>query len=57
MFDTRCEGISCSAIKNYSWSLYVRVENGSQSWREINNLYTIALTALNGPNVIFNGGD
>ncbi|CAH3172071.1 unnamed protein product, partial [Porites evermanni] len=58
MFDTQCEGISCSAIKNYSWSLYVRLENGShKSWGEINNLYTIALTSLNGPNLIFNGGD
>ena len=58
MFNTQCEGISCSAIKNYSWSLFVRLENGfHKSWGEINNLYTIALTSLNGPNLIFNGGD
>lgn len=53
---TQCRGISCSALTVYRWSLYIRLDNGShQSWSEIEGLDSIALTSLDGPNLVIGG--
>lgn len=56
VFETQCRGTSCSALTNYRWCLFVLSDNGSnKSWSEIKNLDRIALTSLDGPNLVVGG--
>lgn len=53
---THCTGISCSVLSVHHWSLYVRLDVVSQeSWSKVDHLDEIALTSLDGPNLVIGG--